>query len=160
MKKLTLLVATFMFAAFSFAQDKGQWSFGIGGDFTNIEDVNPNVGYFVMDGLMVGASFSMEMGDHGETNFGLDARYYVTGDMFAQVGMATNHPDVECCYETEGSTHEHPDADLDLTISVGCSKVLGMDGKLWFEPQIMMTMPGADDVDGWLGLGWGFRYTF
>ena len=33
MRKLTLLVAV-MFATFSFAQDKGQWSFGIGTDFT------------------------------------------------------------------------------------------------------------------------------
>ena len=107
---------------------------------------------------MVGASFNMEMGDHGQTNWGLDARYYVTGDMFAQVGMETNYAD--CCAADEGSTHEHPDADLDLAMSVGCSKVLGFDGKLWFEPAITMTMPGADNADGTLGLTMGFRYTF
>ena len=155
MKKLTLIVATFMFAAFSFAQDKGQWSFGIGGDFTNIEGATPNVGYFVMDDLMVGASFNMEMGDHGHTDWGLNARYYVTGGMFAQFGMNTNYG--ECC-EVDG--HHNEEADLDMTLSVGCSKVLGFDGALWFEPHVFMTMPGADDADGVLGLGWGFRYTF
>ena len=141
MKKLTLLVATIMFATFSFAQDQGQWSFGVGGDFTTPADAN--VGYFVMDGLMVGASFAMDMGDDGTTNWGLDARYYVTGSLFAQAGIT-------------GET----DADMDFALSVGCSKELGFDGKLWFEPCVMMTMPGAEDADGWLGLGWGFRYTF
>ena len=108
MKKLTLLVATFMFAAFSFAQDKGQWSFGVGTDFTQVPDAN--VGYFVMDGLMVGASFNMEMGDHGHTNWGLDARYYVTGDLFAQAGMSG-----------------HTDHDPDFNMAIGCSKELGFD---------------------------------
>ena len=107
MKKLTLLVATFMFAAFSFAQDKGQWSFGVGTDFTQVPDAN--VGYFVMDGLMVGASFNMEMGDHGHTNWGLDARYYVTGDMFAQVGMATSY--AECCGADGAHDHHADEAD-------------------------------------------------
>ena len=146
MKKLTLLVAI-MFATFSFAQDQGQWSFGVGGDFTTPADAN--VGYFVMDGLMVGASFSMDMGDDGQTNWGLDARYYVTGSLFAQAGLGTNYADA---LATE--------SDMDFALSVGCSKELGFDGKLWFEPCVMMTMPGAENADGWLGLGWGFRYTF
>ena len=158
MKKLSLLVAI-MVATFSFAQDKGQWSFGIGTDFTNITDVTPNVGYFVMDGLMVGASFNMEMGDHGHTNWGLDARYYVTGDMFAQFGMSTSYDEDACCGAEEPHDH-HADADIDLAMSIGCSKVLGMDGRLWFEPAISMTMPGNDNADGVLGLTMGFRYTF
>lgn len=140
MKKLTLLVAAVMLSAFSFAQDKGDWSFGVGGDFTTL-GATPNAGYFVMDGLMVGASFSMDMADDGHTHWGMDARYYVTGDMFAQAGISG-----------------HTDHDPDFSMAVGCSKELGFDGKLWFEPCVMMTMPG--EGDGWLGLGWGFRYTF
>jgi len=155
MKKLSLLVAI-MVATFSFAQDKGQWSFGVGSDFTTTPDAN--VGYFVMDGLMLGASFNMEMGDHGHTNWGLDARYYVTGDMFAQFGMSTSY--AECCGAEDAHVHHADESDLDLAISVGCSKVLGFDGKLWFEPAIQMTMPGAEGADGVLGLTMGFRYTF
>ena len=50
MKKLTLLVAI-MFATFSFAQDKGQWSFGIGTDFTTGADAGfpeASVGYHLL----------------------------------------------------------------------------------------------------------------
>ena len=60
MKKLTLLVATLMIATFTFAQDSGQWSFGVGTDFT-APNVDANVGYFIMDGLMLNASFNMLM---------------------------------------------------------------------------------------------------
>ena len=34
-----------------------------------------------------------------------------------------------------------------------------LDGKLWFEPYVGMTMPG-NDMDGHLGLGTSFRFCF
>ena len=40
---------------------------------------------------------------------------------------------------------------------------LGFDGKLWFEPMIQLTMPGASygpESQNNLGLAWAFRYTF
>jgi len=142
MKKLTLLVAI-MVATFSFAQDKGQWSFGIGTDFTTTAGFpEASVGYFVMDGMMVSAGFHMEMGDDGHTNWDLGARYYVTGDMFAEAHV-------------NGMT----DMDPSLAFNVGCSKELGFEGKLWFEPYVGMTMPG-NDMDGHLGLGTSFRFCF
>ena len=142
MKNLTLLVAI-MVATFSFAQDKGQWSFGIGTDFTSTTDFpDATVGYFVMDGMMVSAGFSMDMADEGHTHWNLGARYYVTGLMFAEAHIS-------------GMT----DMDPALGLNIGCSKVLGMDGKLWFEPYVGMTMPG-NDMDGHLGLGTSFRFCF
>ena len=60
MKKLTLLVATLMIATFTFAQNSGQWSFGVGSDFT-APTADANIGYFIMDGLMLNASFNMLM---------------------------------------------------------------------------------------------------
>ena len=56
---------------------------------------------------------------------------------------------------------ESPNSDMDpsLAFNVGCSKELGFDGKLWFEPYVGMTMPG-NDMDGHLGLGTSFRFCF
>ena len=45
---------------------------------------------------------------------------------------------------------------VDMMVQVGCSKALGVDGKLWFEPTLNYDMAG----DGSLGLGAGFRLAF
>ena len=85
-----------------FAQEKGQWSFGAGGDFT-APDANANIGYFATDGLLL--SFDFEMGmdykeehihEDGETHkervegdftWGGSLRYYAKDNMFVEGGL-------------------------------------------------------------------------
>ena len=172
MKKLTLIAVSFMLTAFSFAQNQGQWSFGAGGDFT-APDANANIGYFVMDGLMM--SFDFEMGmdyeaetcctddascemDHshehvdveGEFSWGGAIRYYAVDNMFVEAGMRMGDGD-----------------DPDTHLAGGVSLELGFDGKLWFEPMLKYNMPGlevssfgSNESQSTLGLAWSFRYTF
>ena len=169
MKKLTLFAVTLCLTAFSFAQTQGQWSFGAGADFT-APDANANIGYFVMDGLMVSFDFQMGMDyevetccgledEHthlheeveGDFNWGASVRYYAVDNMFVEAGMATNGDD-----------------DPNTYFAGGVSLELGFDGRLWFEPMIKLDMPGADvstsvelaESQNTLGLAWAFRYTF
>ena len=58
MRNLIILLALCM-SAFTFGQDQGQWSFGIGSNFTSTNDITANAGYFVMDGLMLSLEFQM-----------------------------------------------------------------------------------------------------
>ena len=166
MKKLTLFIAAFMFAMFSFAQDSGQWSFGVGGDFTT-PGGDANVGYFVMDGLMINASFNMSMDyeneclcevgtDHavegishdveGAFDWGLGLRYYAVDNLFLEGSLSTG-------------TGEDPD----MSMGAGVSLELGFDGKLWFEPMVSFSIPGeeyGEASQNHFGLSWAFRYTF
>ena len=164
MKKLSLYAVAILFTAFSFAQDKGQWSFGAGGDFT-APDANANIGYFAMDGLMLSFDFNMtfdyenecaaEAGtvcdvDHeveGDMSWGAAVRYYAKNNVFVEGGMSTsNNAD-----------------DPDIYAAAGVSLELAWDGKLWLEPMIKLTMPGAEygaASQNNLGLAWAFRYTF
>ena len=160
MKKLTLLVATLMIATFTFAQNSGQWSFGVGTDFTS-PNVDANVGYFIMDGLMLNASFNMLMEyettnsdglvnaekEDGSFNWAVGMRYYAMDNVFLGANMSAETGD------------EGPDID----IQAGVSLKLGFEDRLWFEPMLVFNMPGADynvESQNSLGLGWAFRYTF
>jgi len=163
MKKLTLFAVACMFTAFSFAQTSGQFSFGAGGDFTNVTEADANIGYFVMDGLMLSFDFNMGMDyedpcdclvgaepmDHsveGSLDWGMGVRYYAADNFFVEAGMRTGAED-----------------ELDMSAAAGVSLELAFDGKLWFEPMIKLTMPGAEFGEASqnnLGLAWAFRYTF
>ena len=129
---------------------KGTMTFGLSDNFTTefTAGAVADVGYFVMDGIMVSANFDMDMGDEGETNWGFGARYYY-GDngLWGGVSAKNGHE-----HSDDG---EHEDT-VDMMIQVGCSKALGYDGKLWFEPTLDYDMAG----DGSLGLGAGFRLAF
>ena len=177
MKKLSLYAVAILFTAFSFAQDKGQWSFGAGGDFT-APDANANIGYFAMDGLMLSFDFNMtfdyddevthDMADgtththteevEGGMSWGAAVRYYPKGNFFFEGGMRTgdDHGDHD-------HGDDHGDEDPDLYIGAGVSLELAWDGKLWLEPMIKLNMPGAEigpESQNTLGLAWAFRYTF
>jgi len=158
MKKLTLLVATLIVATFSFAQNSGQWTFGAGADFTS-PDADANIGYFIMDGLMMSASFSMTMDyeeehmhdgvmeiheEEGEFDWGIGLRYYAMDNIFLGGNLSTG-------------TGEDPD----MSLEAGVSLELAFDGKLWFEPMVRLTLPGEEyGVPNTFGLAWAFRYTF
>ena len=158
MKKLTLLVATLMVATFSFAQNSGQWSFGAGADFTS-PDADANIGYFIMDGLMVNASFNMTMDyeeehmhdgemeiheEEGSFDWGIGLRYYAMDNVFLGGNLSTG-------------TGEDPD----MSLEAGVSLALGFEDRLWFEPMVRLTMPGEEyGVPNTFGLAWAFRYTF
>lgn len=158
MKKLTLLVATLIVATFSFAQNSGQWTFGAGADFTS-PDADANIGYFIMDGLMMSASFSMTMDyeeehmldgemeiheEEGEFDWGIGLRYYAMDNIFVGGNLSTG-------------TGEDPD----MSLEAGVSLELAFDGKLWFEPMVRLTLPGEEyGVPNTFGLAWAFRYTF
>ena len=166
MKKLTLFTVACMFTVFSFAQTAGQWSFGAGGDFT-APNADANIGYFVMDGLMVSATFSMNMDyenectcpvgtDHaleeishdeeGGFDWGMGMRYYAIDNVYLGANIASG----------EGE-------DPDMFMEAGVSLELGFDGKLFFEPSVRFDMPGHEygiDSQNTFGLAWAFRYTF
>ena len=169
MKKINLSLLIFAISLVSFAQEKGQWSFGAGGDFT-APDANANIGYFATDGILL--SFDFEMGldyevEHtetiagvteththdveGEFTWGGSLRYYAKDNMFVEGGLKM------------GDGYDDPDSYL----AGGVSLKLGFDDKLWFEPMIKYTMPGAEistegnnESQSKLGLAWAFRYTF
>ena len=169
MKKINLLLFIFAISLVSLAQEKGQWSFGAGGDFT-APDANANIGYFASDGILL--SFDFEMGldyevEHTETigdvteththdvegdfTWGGSLRYYAKDNMFVEGGLKM------------GDGYDDPDSYL----AGGVSLKLGFDDKLWFEPMIKYTMPGAEistegnnESQSTLGLAWAFRYTF
>ena len=166
MKKINLSLFVFAISLVSFAQEQGQWSFGAGGDFT-APDANANIGYFATDGLLL--SFDFEMGmdykeehihENGETHkervegdftWGGSLRYYAKDNMFVEGGLKM------------GDGYDDPDSYL----AGGVSLKLGFDDKLWFEPMIKYTMPGAEistegnnESQSKLGLAWAFRYTF
>jgi len=150
MRNLIILLALVM-SAFTFGQDKGQYTFGVGQNFTTADNT-ANVGYFVMDGLMVSLEFHMmtesaDGADDANTDWGLGARYYI-GEDGLWAGLNMNN-----ATDAEGE-----DA-MDMALMVGCSKVLGFDGKLWFEPNFGIHMPAASDAMH-LGLGMGFRFAF
>ena len=158
MKKLKLLVATLMMATFTFAQNSGQWSFGAGTDFTS-PTADANIGYFIMDGLMINAAFNMTMDyemEHmegtethvhdveGEFDWGIGLRYYAMDNLFLGGNLSTG-------------TGEDPD----MSLEAGVSLELGFEGKLWFEPMVRLTLPGEEyGVPNTFGLAWAFRYTF
>ncbi len=158
MKKLTLLVATLMMATFTFAQNSGQWSFGAGTDFTS-PTADANIGYFIMDGLMINAAFNMTMDyeeehmhdgemeiheEEGEFDWGIGLRYYAMDNLFLGGNLSTG-------------TGEDPD----MSLEAGVSLELAFDGRLWFEPMVRLTLPGEEyGVPNTFGLAWAFRYTF
>ena len=147
MKKfITTLCALALTVTVANAQTtKGTMTFGISDNFTTASTgTDANVGYFVMDGIMVSANFHMDMADEGETNWGFGARYYYGEDGLWGGLNAANGTDVD------------GEDTVDMMVQVGYSKALGMDGKLWFEPTLDYDMAG----DGSLGLGAGFRLAF
>ena len=150
MRNLIILLALSV-SAFSFGQTKGQYTFGVGQNFTTADNT-ANVGYFVMDNIMVSLEFHMmtetaDGADDAHTDWGFGARYYIGEDgLWAGVGM-------------NSATDADGEDAMDMDIHVGCSKVLGMDGKLWFEPYFGIEMPAINDAMH-LGLGMGFRFAF
>ena len=147
MKKLitTICAIALTFTVANAQTTKGTMTFGISDNFTTASTgTDANVGYFVTDGIMVSANFHMHMGDDSHTDWGLGARYYY-GDDGLWGGLSANN----------GTDAEGEDT-VDMMIQVGYSKVLGMDGKLWFEPTLDYDMAG----DGSVGLGAGFRFAF
>ena len=163
MRNFIILFMALSMSAFTFGQEQGQWSFGVGHSFVNLagtndaEPVAANAGYFVMDGLMLSLEFQMMTDssddiEDGETNWGVGARYYIGEDgLWAGMMMRNNeYYDVEEGEDVSG---------MDFHLAVGCSKALGFDDKLWFEPSLGMAMPADSDAMH-LGLAMGFRFTF
>ena len=172
MRNFIILLALCM-SAFTFGQDQGQWSFGIGSNFTSTSDVTANAGYFVMDGLMLSLEFqmateSMEDAEDNYTNWGIGARYYIgENGLWAGINMS-NSPEFYT-YSEEDGYGDGDETGMDMSISVGCSKALAFDDKLWFEPWMGLHMPAAsEDWEGDMvetdqvifGMGMGFRLTF
>ena len=191
MKKFNLFAVACMVAAFSFAQNAGQWSFGAGGNFvapgSGDKDFKANIGYFAIDGLMMSFDFGMGFdydvqhpvtltntvldasgnpvldangnvvteeveGEpitetiEGDFDWGIGLRYYLKDNLFFEGTMATGDGD-----------------DPDVAMGAGVSLELAFDGRLWFEPMVVFTMPGYEygkESQNTLGLAWQFRYTF
>lgn len=183
-KLLTTFCALALSVTVANAQtDKGTMSFGVGTNFTTVDNA-VNVGYFVMDGIMINAEFNMAFGDDGETNWGLGGRYYI-GEEGLWAGLSLNNANdyvmavdavegVDAVVAVEASEGveavEGVDAvaavaavagvedGVDAWLGVGYSKALGFDGRLWFEPSVGYTMPNVGD--GSIGMRMGFRLAF
>jgi len=104
MKKIILsLAAVLAFALTSDAQTrKGTVLLGAGSSLTESGwmdlKITPKVGYFVQDGVAVGAmiNFSNETEDktayelsNSESSIGVFARYYVSNNLFSEVGLSS-----------------------------------------------------------------------
>jgi len=92
----------------------------------------------------------------GDFDWGIGLRYYLKDNLFFEGTMATGDGE-----------------DPDVSMGAGVSLELAFDGRLWFEPMVVFSMPGHEyskynAVDGkvgsesqnTLGLAWQFRYTF
>ncbi|MDG2138752.1 MAG: hypothetical protein P8J77_00925 [Flavobacteriales bacterium] len=90
MKKLfTMLTVVAISTTMSFAQS-GTFALGVGSDMAGKSwqnySINPTVGYFVSDKLLVGTGLSMDI--EGETmDFSPYARYYLGSAIYAMVGV-------------------------------------------------------------------------
>ena len=190
MKKLNLFAVACMVAAFSFAQNAGQFSFGAGGNFVapgaGDKDFNANIGYFAMDGLMISFDFGMGMeynevtyhevgvfeedgvtpvlDDDGEQMMEktdeIAEKNKVEGDF--DWGLALRYYPKDNLF-VEGTLATGQGDDPDVSMGAGVSLELAFDGKLWFEPMIKFNMPGetyGKESQRTLGLTWQFRYTF
>ena len=185
MKKFNLFAVACMVAAFSFAQNAGQWSFGAGGNFvapgSGDKDFKANIGYFGIDGLMI--SFDFGMGFDYETKEVVSVPLYDVNGVAVDVDGVPGQDmkDEEIINEIEGDfdwgiglryylkdnlffegkmdTGEGEDPDVSM--GAGVSLELAFDGRLWFEPMVRLTMPGEEyGVPNTFGLAWAFRYTF
>ena len=154
MKKLitTLCALALMVSTANAQGEKGTMTFGVSDNFTTASTgTDANVGYFIVDNIMLNASFSMDMADEGETNWGFGARYYY-GDAGLWGGLNGNSRAET--FWNDGVTKKA--SGVDIKLQVGFSKALGFEDKLWFEPSLDYDMAG----DGSLGLGAGFRLAF
>ena len=151
------------------------------------KDFKANIGYFAIDGLMMSFDFGMGFdygvqhpvtltntvldasgnavldangnvvteeveGEpitetiEGDFDWGIGLRYYLKDNLIFEVTMATGEVD-----------------DPDVAMGAGVSLELAFDGRLWFEPMVVFTMPGYEygkESQNTLGLAWQFRYTF
>ena len=174
MKKLNLFAVACMVAAFSFAQDAGQWSFGAGGNFVapgaGDKDFKANVGYFAIDGLMMsfdfGMGFDYEVQTPTYTNQLLFEADGVTpvdadGDLIQDTELVEGEPVTETVEGDfdwgiglryyvkdnlffEGTMATGDGDDPDISMGAGVSLELAFDGRLWFEPMVQFNMPGYE----------------
>ena len=122
MKKIILsLAAVLAFALTSDAQTrKGTVLLGAGSSLTETGwmdlQITPKVGYFVQDGVAVGAMINFDnsttdLGDselkNATSNIGVFARYYVSNNLFTEVGLnsksATSDQSVTLAGKTDGT---------------------------------------------------------
>ena len=179
MKKFNLFAVAILCAAFSFAQTAGQWSVGVGSDFTSLggvyekdgdkRGVGANVGYFAMDGVMISFSFNMNMpyeeatyvqDEDGNDTDAIDYTETVDGDFDWALGVRW-YPVKKLFLEGNMSTGTGQNPDLYL--ASGVSLAIAFDDRLWIEPMIKFNIPGEDygvKSQRSLNLAWAFRYTF
>ena len=169
MKKITLILVSIVFTAFSFAQKTNQWSVGVGSDFTSLTAVGANVGYFAMDGVMLSFSFKMNMDydvatymqdENGNNTSAIDYTETVEGDFEWAIGLRW-YPFEKIFVEGNMSTGTGEDPDLYL--ASGVSLPIAFNDRLWIEPMIKFNIPGEEyglESQRSLNLSWAFRYTF
>lgn len=104
MKQLlrSLMVCTMIFSAYALTAQtcaKGVWMIGgsagfssdkpDGGESTTSFELSPQLGYFIMDNLAIGALLSYQKsGDASTFGFGPMIRYYFANNLFGQVSYA------------------------------------------------------------------------
>ena len=89
-------------------------------------------------------------------------RYPAMATSYANGGQlsASNAEWMHCEGMTDGVCDGmHEESGMNMWLGAGCSKVLGLDGHLWFEPHVGVTMPAESD-QMIVGLGMGFRFAF
>ena len=125
MKKLfTMLSVVAISTTMSFGQS-GTFALGVGSDMagTSWQDysINPTVGYFVSDAMLVGTGFSMTSGDNSTETTELSpfVRYYLNGNLYAMAGISM-------------LTVGDADAETDIDAGVGLS--LMWNDKVAIEP--------------------------
>ena len=94
MKKLfTMLTVVAISATMSFAQS-GTFALGVGSDMagTSWQDysIDPTVGYFISDVMLIGTGFNMSSGDASTetTEISPFVRYYLNSSLYAMGGLS------------------------------------------------------------------------
>ena len=152
------------------------------------KDFKANIGYFAIDGLMMsfdfGMGFDYEMQNKTYTNelvFGEDGSVVdADGDGYQDTMEVEGEPTTETVEGDfdwgiglryylkdnlffEGTLDTGEGDDPDVSMGAGVSLELAFDGRLWFEPMVVFSMPGHEygkESQNTLGLAWQFRYTF
>ena len=147
MKKLiTILMVVASSTTISFAQS-GTFALGVGSDMAGSSwqdySLEPTVGYFIADNMLVGTGFTMESGDASSNKMEMSPffRYYLSGSLYAMGGITM-------------ITEKDKDSTTDIDVGVGLS--LMWNDKVAIEPSLGVAI-GDEIMEIALGIGINVR---
>ena len=148
-KTLTILMVVALSTTTAFSQE-GNFAIGVGSDmhFVSWQDYNlePTLGYFVNDNILVGTGFSMEVGDASSklTILSPFFRYYLSGAFYANAGL-------------DMTLNGNAGQDGSTRINIGAGLSLMWNEKVAIEPNLGIVLGEEDRTTIGMGLGISLR---